>query len=433
MKKIPLHIKILTGIVLGASFGLIAVYFKIGPFLSDWIKPLGLIFLNLLKVMAVPLVFVSLIGGVSSLRDMNTFKRIGVRTVGIYLSTTVIAVVLGLFIVNLIEPGKALSIEKREEIRAKYSENISKKTSDAAEAIKNNKVHPMQFLLDMIPINIFKSASDNTQMLPVIVFAMIFGIAMVLTPDEKVRGVRTLFESLNEVILNMIHVIMNFAPIGVFALISSLIVEFAGDSLEGALDLFKALGLYSFSVLLGLAIMIYGIYGSIVILARKNYLEFFRKIFPVQMVAFSTSSSSATLPVTMDACENTLGISNEVASFVLPVGATINMDGTSLYQSVAAVFIAGAMGMELTFGNQVTIVFTAVLASIGAAGVPGAGMVMLVIVLNSIGVPTEGIALIFAVDRILDMFRTTVNVTGDMVVATLIEASEKRRISKENG
>jgi len=202
--------------------------------------------------------------------------------------------------------------------------------------------------------------------------------------------------------------------------------------LESAIDLFKALGLYSLSVLIGLSIMIYGVYGIIIIISGKKYLQFYKKILPVQMVAFSTSSSSATLPFTMDACEKDLGISNEVASFVLPVGATVNMDGTSLYQAVAAVFIAGAMGMELTFSDQITIVITAVLASIGSAGVPGAGMVMLVIVLNSIGVPSEGIALIFAVDRLLDMFRTTVNVTGDMVVATLIQESENKR-KDQNG
>jgi Na+/H+-dicarboxylate symporter len=202
--------------------------------------------------------------------------------------------------------------------------------------------------------------------------------------------------------------------------------------LESAIDLFKALGLYSLSVLIGLSIMIYGVYGIIIIISGKKYFQFYKKILPVQMVAFSTSSSSATLPFTMDACEKDLGISNEVASFVLPVGATVNMDGTSLYQAVAAVFIAGAMGMELTFSDQITIVITAVLASIGSAGVPGAGMVMLVIVLNSIGVPSEGIALIFAVDRLLDMFRTTVNVTGDMVVATLIQESENKR-KDQNG
>jgi Na+/H+-dicarboxylate symporter len=426
MKKIPLHIKILSGILLGAIFGLFSVYYGIGSFLINWIKPIGLMFLNMLKVMAVPLVFISLVSGVSSLRDINTFKRIGMKTIAIYITTTFVAVLLGLFIVNIIDPGKALSATKREEIRAKYAENVSKKTADASEQIKS-KAHPMQFFVDMIPTNIFKSASDNTQMLPVIVFAMIFGIAMVMTPVDKVNGVRILFESLNEVILKMIDIIMEFAPLGVFALISSLIVEFAGDSIASAIDLFKALGLYSLSVLIGLAIMVYGIYGSIVLLAGKKYFTFFRKILPVQMVAFSTSSSSATLPVTMDACEKELGISNEVASFVLPVGATVNMDGTSLYQSVAAVFIAGAMGMELTLSDQATIVITAVLASIGSAGVPGAGMVMLVIVLNSIGVPTEGIALIFAVDRILDMFRTTVNVTGDMVVATLIQESENKR------
>ncbi|MCB1179014.1 MAG: dicarboxylate/amino acid:cation symporter [Leptospiraceae bacterium] len=429
MKKLPLHVKILLGMALGLVYGLCAVYFGWDKFTINFIKPFGTIFLNLLKLIAVPLVFISLVVGVSSLSDITKVRRIGLRTIIIYLCTTVFAVTLGLGVVNIIKPGNSFPESKREELKLRFSKNVESKEDDAA---KVKKTGPLQFFVDLFPTNIFKSLTDNGQMLPIITFAILFGISMILIPGDKSKPIRTVFESANEVILKMIDIIMEYSPYGVFALIGSLLVEFAGGDINQALDFFKALGLYSFTVIIGLFMMIYIVYGSILkFIAKKDPFPFFKSIIPVQLLAFSTSSSSATLPVTMEHCEKELNLSPDVVSFVLPVGATVNMDGTSLYQSVAAVFIAQALGMELTLADQLSIVLTATLASVGSAGVPGAGMVMLVIVLNSIGVPTEGIALIFAVDRILDMLRTVVNVSGDMVVSTTInEFEEKRKINK---
>lgn len=424
MRNLPIHVKILIGMVLGLGFGFLSVWMGWDKFTTNWIKPFGLVFLNMLKMIAVPLVLVSLIVGVSSLRDISKVKRIGFKTIAIYISTTVFAVTVGLFFANIIKPGNSFPESKREELKQKFSENVASKQSVAQKVEKSS---PLQFFVDLFPTNIFQSASDNTQMLPIITFALLFGIAMILIPIEKAIPIRNVFESANDVILKMIDIIMEYSPIGVFALLSALIVDFAGRNVSQAVDFFLALSAYSFTVLIGLAFMIFIVYGILVQLFTKwKYLDFFKTIFPVQMLAFSTSSSSATLPMTMDHTEKHLGVSNEIASFVLPVGATINMDGTSLYQSVAAVFIAQALGMDLTLSDQLSIVLTATLASIGSAGVPGAGMVMLVIVLNAIHVPAEGIALIFAVDRVLDMFRTTVNVTGDMVVASIIQKGESK-------
>ncbi|MCX7998347.1 MAG: dicarboxylate/amino acid:cation symporter [Leptospiraceae bacterium] len=424
MRNLPIHVKILIGMILGLGFGFLSVWMGWDKFTTNWIKPFGLVFLNMLKMIAVPLVLVSLIVGVSSLRDISKVKRIGFKTIAIYISTTVFAVTVGLFFANIIKPGNSFPESKREELKQKFSENVASKQSVAQKVEKSS---PLQFFVDLFPTNIFQSASDNTQMLPIITFALLFGISMILIPIEKAIPIRNVFESANDVILKMIDIIMEYSPIGVFALLSALIVDFAGGNVSQAVDFFLALSAYSFTVLLGLAFMVFIIYGILVQLFTKwKYLDFFKTIFPVQMLAFSTSSSSATLPMTMEHTEKHLGVSNEIASFVLPVGATINMDGTSLYQSVAAVFIAQALGMDLTLSDQLSIVLTATLASIGSAGVPGAGMVMLVIVLNAIHVPAEGIALIFAVDRVLDMFRTTVNVTGDMVVASIIQKGESK-------
>ena len=259
-------------------------------------------------------------------------------------------------------------------------------------------------------------------MLQIIFFAILFGIAIIVIPDGKTEYVRGFFDGVNEIILYMVDLIMRFAPYGVFALLASLVVDFGAS-----IDLFLALGYYSLTVSVGLLLMIFVVYPLLLKLFTKvNYFSFFKAISPAQMLAFSTSSSAATLPVTMDRCENNVGVSKEVSSFVLPLGATINMDGTSLYQAVAAVFIAQAFGYDLDLSAQLTIVLTATLASIGAAAVPGAGMVMLVIVLSSIGIDPEGIALIFAVDRILDMLRTVVNVTGDATVATIVASSDNQ-------
>ena len=417
MKNIALHWKIIIGMILGVVFGLIANEFGLHKFTSDWIKPWGVIFVNLLKLIAVPLVFASLIKGVSSLSDISRLSRIGSKTILLYLFSTVLSVTIGLFLVNSFNPGDSFSEEKKTELRTKYSSKADMKINDAR-IVENNG--PLQFVVDIVPSNIIDASSKNKNMLQVIFFALLFGISMIMLPDEKVKYVKGFFEGINDVILQIVDLIMKLAPYGVFALLSSLVVDFGGS-----VDLFIALGFYSLTVIIGLLLMIFVIYPIILrLFTNIQYLNFFKAIMPAQMLAFSTSSSAATLPVTMDRCENNLGVSKEVSSFVLPLGATINMDGTSLYQAVAAVFIAQAFGFDLDLTAQLTIVLTATLASIGAAAVPGAGMVMLVIVLSSVGIDPEGIALIFAVDRILDMLRTVVNVTGDATVATVVASSE---------
>jgi len=418
MKKLALHWKIIIGMVLGVIYGLIASKYGWIDFTDNWIKPWGDIFVNLLKLIAVPLVFASLIKGVASLSDISKLSRIGAKTIAIYLTSTVIAVTIGLLMVNTVKPGDGFdkdSVTKTEEIE----EGASKKIA-AAEEVKEEDEGPLQFLIDIVPTNIFDSASNNRNMLQVIFFAILFGIAMVMLPDEKTTYVKGFFDGINDIIIQIVDLIMISAPYGVFALLAGVVVEFGASA-----ELFIALAKYSATVIVGLLIMILIVYPIILMVFTKvKYLDFFKGISPAQMLAFSTSSSAATLPVTMERCEDHLGVSEEVSSFVLPLGATINMDGTSLYQAVAAVFIAQAYGMDLDMGQQLTIVLTATLASIGAAAVPGAGMVMLVIVLGAIGVPTEGLALIFGVDRILDMMRTVVNVTGDATVATVVASSE---------
>ena len=422
MKHLPLHWKIIIGMVLGVVFGLIAISMGWDQFISDWIKPFGTIFINLLKLIAVPLVFASLIKGVASLSDVSKLSRIGSKTITLYLVSTVLAVTTGLLIVNTLQPGKYFSEEKRIEFKEKYASKTEAKMQAAAQ-VKDQG--PLQFLVDIVPQNFMKASTNNKNMLQVIFFAILFGIAMIMLPDEKTLYVKGFFDGVNDVILQIVDIIMMTAPYGVFALLASLMVDFSDGDLNNVIELFSALGLYSLAVVTGLLIMILVVYPIILRLFTKmNYLDFFKGIMPAQMLAFSTSSSAATLPVTMERCEDHLGVSEEVSSFVLPLGATINMDGTSLYQAVAAVFIAQAFGIDLDFTQQLTIVLTATLASIGAAAVPGAGLVMLVIVLGAVGMDPEGVALIFAVDRILDMLRTVVNVTGDATVASVIASSE---------
>tara|TARA_B100001093_G_C26814947_1_gene1009279 strand:- start:520 stop:1815 length:1296 start_codon:yes stop_codon:yes gene_type:complete len=422
MKKLALHWKIIIGMFLGVIFGLISITLEFDQFTTYWIKPFGKIFINLLKLIAVPLVFASLIKGVSSLSDISKLSRIGSKTVVLYLISTVLAVTTGLVIVNTLQPGKYFSKEKRLEFKEKYASNTKEKINAAA---KVKDQGPLQFLVDIIPQNLVKASSDNKNMLQVIFFSLLFGISMIMLPNEKTLYVKGFFDGVNDVILQIVDLIMISAPIGVFSLLASLIVDFSDGNINNVIELFSALGLYSFAVISGLLIMILVVYPLILKLFTKmNYRHFFKGILPAQMLAFSTSSSAASLPITMERCEDHLGVSKEISSFVLPLGATINMDGTSLYQAVAVVFIAQAFGIELDMGQQLTIIVTATLASIGSAAVPGAGLVMLVIVLGAVGMNPDGVALIFAVDRILDMLRTVVNVTGDATVATVIASSE---------
>ncbi len=424
MKKIAFHWQILIGMVIGIVWGLVAVKADWIEFTTFYIKPWGTIFINLLKLIAVPLVLVSLISGITNLKDVSKLSRMGLKTILLYILTTVIAISIGLVIVNITNPGKIFPEEKVMEFKQKYADNVKQKQAAASDVKQNS---PLQFMVDLVPSNIFGAMTDNTQMLKVIFFALLFGISMIMLPESKTAPVKAFIDSANDIVLKMIDIIMKMAPFGVFALLAALIVDIAGDNLKDTVSLFAALGMYSFTVILGLLIMIFAVYPVIIRFFTKiKYKRFLKALTQVQLLAFSTSSSAATLPLTMETAEKELGISNETASFVLPLGATINMDGTSLYQAVAAVFLAQVYGMDLSLGQQLTIILTATLASIGSAAVPGAGMVMLVIVLTAVGIPTEGIALIFAVDRPLDMLRTAVNVTGDTTIAGIIATSENQ-------
>ena len=421
MKKIELHWKILIGMVLGILFGFIMNSVDGGKgFVSDWIKPFGTIFINLLKLIAVPLILASLIKGVSDLKDISKIKTMGLRTISIYIITTLVAIMIGLGIVNTVKPGEGMSAETIEKIKDKYvsSDGVVDKINKAS---NQAEAGPLQALVDIFPKNIFVSLGE-AKMLQIIFFALFVGICLLLIPEEKAKPMTDFFDSLNEIVMKMVDLIMLFAPYAVFALLTNVIIAFDD------VDILIKLLWYALCVVSGLLLMIVFYAVLISIYTKKSPMWFLKEISPAQLLAFSTSSSAATLPVTMERVEEHLGVDKEVSGFVLPVGATINMDGTSLYQGVAAVFIMQVIWPEgLTFTNQLVIVFTALLASIGSAAVPSAGMVMLVIVLESIGFPAElmpiGLALIFAVDRPLDMCRTTVNVTGDATVAMLVAKS----------
>ena len=407
--------------VLGIIFGFIMNTVDGGKgFVTDWIAPFGTIFINLLKLIAVPLILASLIKGISDLKDISKIKSMGLRTIGIYVATTLVAIIIGLTIVNVVKPGNGMPQDTIEKIKLKY-ENDAGVADKLLKASAQKESGPLQPLVDIFPSNIFESFVEAS-MLQVIFFALFVGICLLLIGEKKAKPLIDFFDSLNEVVMKMVDLIMLFAPYAVFALLANVIIAF-----DDAEILIKLLW-YSLSVVGGLILMI-GFYLTLIgIFVKKSPMWFLKEISPAQLLAFSTSSSAATLPVTMERVEEHLGVDKEVSGFVLPVGATVNMDGTSLYQGIAAVFIMQVIWPEgLTFTNQLVIVLTALLASIGSAAVPSAGMVMLVIVLESIGFPAEllpiGLALIFAVDRPLDMCRTVVNVTGDATVSMLVAKS----------
>ena len=419
MKKLALHWKIIIGMVLGIIFGFIMNTVDGGKgIVSDWFAPFGTIFINLLKLIAVPLILASLIKGISDLKDISKIKSMGLRTIGIYITTTLVAIIIGLSIVNVVKPGTGMPAETIEKIKTTYQGNAdimigkAKVTKDAG---------PLQPLVDVFPSNIF-TALGEAKMLQIIFFALFVGICLLLIPEKKAKPLVKFFDSLNEVVMKMVDLIMLFAPYAVFALLANVIIAF--DDTEILVKLLW----YALCVVGGLLLMI-GFYLLLIkFVVKKSPLWFLKELSPAQLLAFSTSSSAATLPVTMERVEEHLGVDKEVSGFVLPVGATVNMDGTSLYQGIAAVFIMQVIWPEgLTFTNQLLIVGTALLASIGSAAVPSAGMVMLVIVLESIKFPAEllpiGLALIFAVDRPLDMCRTVVNVTGDATVSMIVAKS----------
>lgn len=417
-----LHWQIILGLILGLLWGLVSALAGFNEFTLDFIKPFGTIFITLLKLIAVPLVLASLVAGVTSLNDTASLSRMGGKTVLIYLFTTIFAISIGLAAVNIIQPGKALPAETKAELQETYRDNVGEKEEGA---MKVKERRPLDFIVSIVPDNFFKSASENSNMLQVVFVAILLGIGIIKVGGKQGELLVNVFDSFNDVIIKIVDLIMKTAPYGVFALMAALIVDLAGDDLTKAFGLLQALGWYCLTVIIALLIHVFLVYGTLFRFSSKMRLrDFFRAIRPAMLLGFSTSSSSATLPVTMERVEKNLGVEEEVASFVLPIGATINMDGTSLYQAVAAVFIAQALGIDLTIIQQLAIVLTATLASIGAAGVPGAGIVMLVIVLQAIDVPVEGIALILGVDRILDMCRTTVNITGDAAVALTVASSE---------
>ena len=422
MRSIALHWKILIGMLLGVVFGFLMLQIEGGNhFISNWIKPLGTIFVKLLKLIAVPLILASLIKGISDLKDISKLASIGVKTIVTYVITTIIAISIGLTLVNIFNPGDGVSDATISKLTETYANNSSVQ-GKIAEASRQQQSGPLDFVVDMIPENAFSALSNNKLMLQVIFLAMFLGISLLLVGEKSAKPLKDVFDSLNDVVLKMVDLIMLTAPYAVFALLANVVVS-SGDP-----ELLYALLFYASVVIGGLLVMVCFYLIIIAIIAKKNPFWFLKQISPAQLLAFSTSSSAATLPVTMERVEEHVGVDKEVSSFVLPVGATINMDGTSLYQAVAAVFIAQALNFDLTFTDQLMIVLTALLASIGSAAVPGAGMVMLVIVLESVGFPADklaiGLALIFAVDRPLDMCRTVINVTGDATVSTLIAKLE---------
>lgn len=466
MKNLPLHWKIIIGLFLGIIYAFFSVKWGWNDFTIDWIDPFGTIFIRLLKFIAVPLVLLSIIAGISTLPDLSKLGRMGAKTLLAYMVTTVAAVGVGLLIVNIAKPGESIAEEQRIKNRMKYElwvsqtegveildgqnfladpnyasyrtdaeqalvdeqtmaaedASLAKKMNDAA-AMK--EAGPLKFFVDFVPENIFMALSDGKLMLQVIFFAIFFGIVLLMIPREKAEPVMAFIDGTNEVFLKMVEVVMNAAPFFVFALMAGVIAKMASTT-EEVIEIFKGLAAYSLVLVAGLAFMVFVFYPIMLKLFVRDlsYGSFFRKMSPAQFLAFSTSSSAATLPVTLECVRDNLGVSKNVSNFVLPIGATVNMDGTSLYQAVAVVFMAQMHFVDLTVAQQATIVLTATLASIGSAAVPSAGLVMMIVVLQSVGLNPAWIAIIFPVDRILDMCRTVVNVTGDATVSTLIAKSE---------
>lgn len=457
MKKLPLHVKIMIGLATGIIWAFASSYLGWNEFTINWIDPFGTIFIRLLKFIAVPLVLFSIIGGVSSLTDISKLGKMGAKTLTLYLITTVTAVAIGLLLVNSVRPGDFINEQQRIKNRIqyeiwvsetdgveildgkhllsdpKYSKEVAEATGkkptkevDAGQMSQDSKSEsPLKFLVDMVPENIILSISDNKLMLQVIFFAIFCGITLILIPPTQSKPVIEFIAGLNSVFLKMVEIVMKAAPFFVFALLAGVVAKMADTPAE-VFEIFKGLGSYSLTLFAGLFFLVAVFYPAIIttFIKKINYRSFFRNISSAQFLAFSTSSSAATLPETMICVEKNMGVSKNVSSFVLPIGATVNMDGTSLYQAVAVIFMAQMHMVDLNLGQQLTIVLTATLASIGSAAVPSAGLVMMIVVLQSVGLNPAWIAIIFPVDRPLDMCRTVVNVTGDATVATLVASSE---------
>jgi len=424
----PLHRKVLLGLILGAAIGIISNISGLAQtaFWTAWALPVlefsGALFIRLITMIVIPLVAASLIMGVSSLGDLRKLGRIGARTLGYYFGTTAIAITIGLVLATLIRPGAFMGEGMRDALAIEFEQQASTRVAQASET-----PGILDLLLNMVPGNPVAAAAEG-QLLPLIVFIVIFGAALALVSERQRNTTIDVVSAVNDASLIVIGWVMKLAPVAVFALITSVVSKFG-------LDVLGSLAVYASVVVFGLLLHMTMTYGGLVaLLARMHPLDFFRRIRDVPLIAFSTSSSSATLPVTMRAAEEKLGVSRPVASFVLPLGATINMDGTALYQGVATVFIAQVYGVDLSFAQLTTVVLTATLASIGAAGVPSAGLVTLILVLESVGLASHaatGIALILGVDRVLDMLRTATNVTGDLSCAVVVSRAEERAAERE--
>ena len=420
-RKLALHWRILGAMGLGLGAGLAAAQLGAADFVAESIAPLGTLFLNLLKMVAVPLVLFSLVAGVASLDDTSKVGRIGGKTVALYLGTTAIAISIGLVVANIVQPGSGITEATRENLLAASGEAAAAKIAEATSASEG--VGLAGFLLSLVPSNPF-AALAKPEMLQVVFFALILGVALTRLSSSAAKPVVEVFQRLSDAIIEIVHLVMGVAPIGVFALIAGVIADLGKDP-EQLQEVGGALLSYMATVVLALVLHAVLVYSTLIGVFTKVPLKrFLKAMMPAQLLAFSTSSSAATLPVTIQCVEKGVGVDEEASSFVLPLGATINMDGTGLYQGVAAVFIATVYGIDLTLGQQLQIVLTAALASIGTAAVPGVGIVMLIIVLRQIGLPPEGIGLILAVDRPLDMCRTVLNITGDSTVCTVVAQSE---------
>jgi proton glutamate symport protein len=409
--------KILIGLAAGVAVGVVANIGDIGWLQSTLagIEPIGTIFIRLIMMIVVPLVVASIIIGTASLGDIRKLGRLGGKTVAYYLITTAVAVTIGLAVSNIVRPGSRIDEATRDSLSAQSAAEAASRLDIAAERPTVGET-----IERLVPNNVIAAAASG-DLLPLIIFSIIFGAAVTLIGKDSRNNILGFFNGVNDTVMVIIDWIMRLAPYAVFALVGHIVAEFG-------MDLLRSLLVYSLVVVGGLMIHVFGTYALIArTFARISPLDFFKKIAEAPLVAFSTSSSSATLPVTMETAQEKVGVSKEVSSFVLPIGATINMDGTALYQAVAVMFIAQIYGVPMSVGDQLVIVLTATLASIGAAGVPSAGIVTLILVLQSVGLAAytqAGIALILGVDRILDMIRTAVNVTGDLTGASVIARSE---------
>lgn len=417
--SLPLYLKILFGMIVGIIIGIVALQLNGGaPFIQNWIRPWGQLFIRLLQLIAIPLVFVSLVKGVTGLKDIATFSRLGVRTILIYIGTTAVAVMIGLSLGLLVKPGNLVDQSQIAHIQEDYEVVAAEKK---LEAEKTQGEGPLSFLNDIVSNNIANAMADNSRMLQVIFFAIFFGVAALTVDKEKTKPVFKLFDGLNDIILRMVDYIIRLAPLGVAALMAGLVTDFGGD-----VSIFSALAVYALTVVVGLFIIMLFFYPMLIhFFTSFPVKRFVKAMYPVQLFAFTTSSSAVTLPLTMETVERDLKVSPETSSFVLPVGTTINMDGTSCYQAIAILFIAQVLGVDLGLQEILIILLMTILSSIGTPAIPGGSYVILTMVLTSVGIPAEGLALILGIDRPLDMLRTSVNVTGDAAVAVLVDGKTK--------